>query len=159
VNRNDFNFYLSGISESDLAGLLDCNPSLVTETTRPEVSKELNLEIKGNDERPKSFIDDVVKENADDTKVEPEELLVNGTGEPLSDLDFISSQSSQYVVCYAIFLPPVSIFSVTLTVLISSLQLVYVHNLLNIYPIICILCFVLYDLISVFLTNYTRAAK
>jgi len=97
---------LSGISESDLAGLLDCNPSLVTETTRPEVSKELNLEIKGNDERPKSFIDDVVKENADDTKVEPEELLVNGTGEPLSDLDFISSQSSQYVVCYAIFLPP-----------------------------------------------------
>ena len=92
--------FLSGVSESDLAGILDCNPSLVTEIAKPEATKELNLEIRGNDERPKSFINDADQKVSSDVKKEETEdsPLVNGTGEALSDLDFISSQSSQYEI-------------------------------------------------------------
>uniref|UniRef100_A0A7M5V7A8 Uncharacterized protein n=1 Tax=Clytia hemisphaerica TaxID=252671 RepID=A0A7M5V7A8_9CNID len=82
-----------GLNESDLADILGVNPSLAKDPFIPKAKKELDLEIKGNAEIKKA--EEPVKPTK--TELEPEEPVVNGTtnGEPLSDLDFVSSKSSQ----------------------------------------------------------------
>ena len=90
----------TGISEAELADLLGVNPSIAQTVLPVDPSKkDLDLKIIGN--TPTAASTTNVTEDDKGTEEPETELLpfVNGTAdvtaEPLSDLDFISSQSSQ----------------------------------------------------------------
>lgn len=83
-------FSILGLTEEDLAGVLDCNPSI---TATYGIPVKNHLQINDPPKSAEVHVTETPKEQA-----EMQQPMTNGTsGEPLSDLDFISSQSSQYV--------------------------------------------------------------